>query len=776
MERFIRCFAAILFVALISGAFADALCANSPRADVTYRITGSVLDSATRDPVIGASVVLEPVGTGRRVGKEGRFEFAGLKQGKYALHVRSVGYREKHVEIELRGDVQLSIALTMQAVKGEEIVVRADRDAAEGDQLSEKELDEHRGQTLGETLEHISGVTVLQTGASIAKPVIRGLHSQRITVLNAGVVQEGQQWGAEHGPEIDPFAPTNIEVVKGAASVEYGAGAMGGVIRVVPRELPGDAKLRGNFAINGFSNNRQLASSLMLEGGIKGFGGFGWRGQVSGRIAGDSHTPDRVMGNTAFRELNGSLAMGYATDRYGLEAFASHFGSEIGIFKGSHVGSQADLERVIAQGDPSATYQFGYEINAPKQTVDHDLLSLGGHLIGAIGKLETHLGLQHNDRSEYENQRDPSKPARRSMRLELNTNSLDIKLTHKPIGNMTGSIGLNAVRQANTGDGYDLLIPNYLSYAGGAFVLEQLGIGEDVMLKAGARYDVSDMQVYALSIKEIERGRHAFASASGALGLAWDLGKSWSLNAGIATAWRPPSINELYSNGVHHGSAQFEQGDKTLTSERSVNTDLSLRLQTPKIAIELAGFVNRFDGFITLTPQPDPVLTISGAYPAFKYQQSDARLIGGELTLQYQVLEQLNTRLTSSVVRGTNTDSDQPLFGMPADRAELEVEYLLPDWLDAFQSSSLAISTLAVAQQNNAPEGMDYAAPPAGYMLLNARISTHAILLGQQLDIYLQAQNILNQRYRDYLSRYRYFSPDPGRNFVLRIALPFGNH
>lgn len=762
-----------LFIALLAIASTDA-------SAITHRISGMVIDSATREPIIGATVALEPTGTGRRIGKDGRFEFPAVHEGKYALHVRSVGYREQHIELELKGDVQLTILLVVQKIEGAEVVVRPDKFVDKGwphdNTLDKEELDKTRGQTLGETLEHISGVTVLQTGASIAKPVIRGLHSQRITVLNAGVAQEGQQWGAEHGPEIDPFAPTSIELVKGAASVEYGAGAMGGVIRVVPRELPHDAVIRGNLGLNGFSNNMQLASSLMLEGGMPGLDGFGWRAQGSFRRAGDSRTPDLVLGNTAFAELNGSLALGYAAESYGVEGFLSHFGSELGIFRGSHTGSKEDLERVIEQGHPSTTYEFSYDINAPKQTVDHDLLSLGGHKkIEGLGKLEAHFGLQHNDRSEYENLRDPSKPARRSMRLELYTNSLDIKLQHKPIGNMTGSIGINGVRQANVGDGYDLLIPNYLSYAGGAYVLEQLGIGQDLTLKAGARYDHNDMQVYALPIKAVTRDRHQFASVSGAAGLLYDLGADWSVNLGFATAWRPPSINELYSNGVHHGSAQYEIGEKSLTSERSINTDLTLRLQTPKIGLEISGYVNHFDGFIDLEPQPEPILTISGAYPAFKYHQSNARLIGGELTVHYQLLEELSTRLTSSVVRGQNTDREQPLFGMPADRAELEVEYLLPDWLDAFQLSTVALNTIAVARQANFADGTDYAAPPAGYMLLNARLSTHAMILGQQVDFYLQVQNILGQRYRDYLSRYRYFADDPGRNVILRISLPFGD-
>lgn len=772
MEKFFRCIAAI---GITFSCAITSIAEEIPRVQIMHRVSGIVLDSASREALIGASVVLEPLGVGRRTDREGRFEITGIRAGEYALHVRAAGYYEKHVELVLRGDAQITITLSVKPVIGGEILVQASGSSERSStRLTEQDLDRERGQTLGETLEHISGVTTLQTGASISKPVIRGLHSQRITVLNAGVVQEGQQWGAEHGPEIDPFSPTTIELVKGAASVEYGAGAIGGVIRVVPRELPHDTAFRGNISMNAFSNNMQGAASAMLEGSVPGVHGLGWRGQISSRIAGDSRTPDYVLGNTSFKELNGSIALGYASEDHGFEAFLSHFGSEIGIFKGSHIGSKADLERAIARGRPAAAYEFGYEIDAPKQTVDHELMSLGGHIdIASLGKLEAHYGLQHNDRSEYESHRDPSKPDRRSMRLKLLTHSFDIKLQHKPVGNMTGSFGINGLRQGNIGEGYDLLIPNYLTYAGGIFALEQFGIGEDLTLKLGARFDHNAMNVYALPAKEIKRSEHSYSSASGAFGVIYDLGRNWTANANLATAWRPPSINELYSNGVHHGSAQYERGDNTLTSERSINTELTLRLQTPLIGLEIAGFVNSFDGFINLVPQPEPVLTVSGTYPAFRYQQSDARLFGGELTLNYQLLEELNTRLTASAVRAEDR-TRETLFGMPADRAELEIEYLLPVWLDVFQTSSIALNTIAVARQDNAPSG-DYAPPPAGYLLLNGRLSTHLALFGQQMNVYLEAQNILNQRYRDYLSRYRYFADDPGRNFILRISLPFGD-
>lgn len=745
-----------------------------------HRVSGIVLDSTTREELIGASVLIEPLGIGRRTDRNGVFEFKGIRSGSYALHIRLVGYNDRHLELRLEQDAHVTILLSSRPVSGADVTVIAQSEVGKSPahirHLSAEEIEETRGQTLGETLEHISGVTTLRTGASIAKPVIRGLHSQRITVLNAGITQEGQQWGAEHGPEIDPFSPTQIDIVKGAASVEYGAGAMGGVIRVVPRELPHEAIVRGNLALNGFSNNGQGAASVMLEGGLAGVEGLGGRVQMSTRMAGDSRTPDYVLGNTAFRELNGSAALGYDANGFGFEAFASHFGSEIGIFKGSHIGSVEDLERAIERGRPAVDYSFSYDITAPKQSVDHDLLSLGGHaFISPFGKLEAHYGLQHNNRAEFESQRDPSKPPRESMRLKLLTHSLDLKLQHEPVAGFMGAIGINGIRQGNTGSGYDVIIPNYRSHAAGIFLLENYDLS-DLSFKAGVRYDQTWMDIYAMPAKRVEAASRDYASASGAIGAVYNLGKSWTIATNMATAWRPPSINELYSNGVHHGSAQYELGDTSLTSERSINMDLTLRLQTPSVALEVSGYVNSFDGFINLVPQDEAILTISGAYPVFKYQQSNARLIGGEITLNYQVTEELHVRTVASIVRGSNTDRDEPLFGMPADRGEFEFEYMLPEvFSTTIKSSSFGIGVLAVAKQSNVPEG-DYAPPPSGYWLLNANLVAHLSFFGQPLDLYFECRNILDKRYRDYLSRYRYFADDPGRNFILRISLPFGEH
>lgn len=766
---------AVLAFLSISGILPSIGHALELRAPVTLR--GRVLDSVSKETLPGASVVLEPSGFGRRTRSNGEFEFVNVESGRYAVHVRLIGYFEKHLELDLTANTELTILLVPEPLHGSDVIVTSkDERLHRETYMSEEELEAVRGQTLGETLEHIPGVTTLQTGASISKPVIRGLHSQRVTILNAGVAQEGQQWGAEHAPEVDPFAPTVIEVLKGASSVEFGAGAIGGVIRLVPRELPTSAGIRGSLTLNAFSNNRQGAGSLLIEGGLRGAPGFGWRVQGSGRIAGDSRTPDYVLGNTAFKEDNLAVSSGYSIEAGGVELHASRFSSTIGIFSGSHVGNKEDLERAIERGQPAVSYNFDYSIEGPYQTVTHDLLSLGAHTrVFDAGRLELHYGLQQNDRSEFEKQRDPTKPARETMNLKLLTHSLDLKFSHDPADGWYGSVGVNGIRQGNTGSGFDVLIPNYRLHQAGVYALENYLVG-NLTLTAGARFDLNATTVYPLVRKGIEGQEHRFSSLSGAVGASYQLSSELNVRLNAASAWRPPSINELHAYGVHHGTAQFEVGDSSLREERSVGMDLTARYQTASLAVEVSTYLTTFDGFITLSPTRRSVLTVNGAFPEFKYEQRRALLRGAELSINYQILEELSAHVAIASVRGDHYDPDQPVYGMPPDRLQVDLRYLVPDLrIKAIQHTELHLGLQAVSEHDNLLPEQDLTPPPPGYVLVDARLSTELHVFGGRILTSLEVQNLLNTTYKDYLSRYRYFAHDPGRNFVARLSIPFGS-
>jgi iron complex outermembrane receptor protein len=696
--------------------------------------------------------------------------------------------------------------------------------------VSAQELERSRGQTLGEALQNVAGVTLIQTGASIAKPVIRGLHSQRIVVVNAGVAQEGQQWGAEHAPEIDPFAPQRIEIVRGAAGVEYGAGAMGGVIRVLPHTLPRGAWFGGEAQAALFSNNSQGALSLALEGGGLALlpdtantelhrlaNGFGWRVQGSARKAGDSRAPSYVISNTGFQEINGSVAFGYKSERFGVEAYYSLFTTELGIFSGSHIGNLSDLLRAIASGRPSVESEWTYAINAPRQQISHDLWSVKAHYEADFGRFEAQYGWQQNNRAEFDSHNARVRGdsgvlmqslLRPAMSLQLTTYSLDAKFRHKalniaPETVLTGVVGGSGTAQWNVQSGRAFLIPSFQAQSGGAYLIETLAM-PDFIANAGFRYDARHVSVIGSEFRDIPDTNQLFTGFSAVIGIQYEIrsmkyeksstatatpttttqttNDQWlmtnapmTISLNLASAWRAPLVNEQFSEGVHHGTAQYEIGNPHLKPERSYSADATLTYHTEKVRFEVSGYVNAIDNFIYLRPDVErPTVTIRGTFPTFFYTQTFALLRGMDASADALLSDNLRLGGTFSLVRGDNVSDAEPLIFMPADRLRAFIRYEAASLLGMTDVFAEASSTL-VRTQDRFPANVDYAAPPPGYVLFDCAVGGRAEALGTKLSWNLSVRNVANTAYRDYLSRYRYFADDAGRNMVVRVSVPFGD-
>jgi iron complex outermembrane recepter protein len=749
---------------------------------VGVRLYGQVVDRSTKEPAPGVRIIIRELKRGAISRADGSYAIPDIPHGVYTLVANAIGYRSDSMVITITNvDVKQNFSLLPESVKGGEVTIigKTENDdltssAQSVSVLDQAKLDEHRGQTLGETIREIPGVTLLTTGASISKPIIRGLHSDRIVVINAGVTQEGQQWGAEHAPEIDPFAASRIEVIKGANGVEYGAGAIGGVINIQPRAFVTEG-IGGELSLNGFSNNQHLASALLLEGKL--FEGWGWRVQGSARKAGNSRTPDYLLGNTGFKEINGSAALGYHTPGFGLEAYYSHFGTELGIFSGSHIGNTSDLLRAIARGQPEAQYSFTYDIAAPKQKIFHDLVSVRAeYLAKTIGTFEFHADYQQNDRNEYDahvrfRAASPTDPPATSLLLQ--TQSAELKLHHLPIEGLFGTVGFSASHQDNTVRGRTILIPPFRLKALGAYIVEHYLL-EDWTFDAGARFDLMDRTVDSTSKN---RGASlSYSNMSGALGTLWHFADTWSLSGSAGMAWRPPAVNELFSDNVHHGTAQFEIGDPSLAKEASFSVDLTLRHQSGRARAELSVYRNHVSNYIYLQPIDTLRLTIRGAFPTFRFKQTNAELLGAEAVIEYQLFAPLRVGATFSLVRGNDLLHHEPLFQMPADRLAFTAHYdLLHDGESTFKEVYAEVTARGVARQTRIPTATDYAPPPPGYVLLNTSLVSSLDLFGATMHASLSCENLLNRDYRDYLSRYRYFASDPGRTIILRLSVPFGN-
>lgn len=765
----------------------------------SQNLSGRVTDTSGA-PLVGASVSVPSLQRGTIADVDGRYRIERLPSDTLSVAFSFVGFERISRTVDLRrGDVSLDVVLREIVSTLGEVIVTEDRQRAALTRSTQSvgviesdELNRTRGQTLGETIDALPGVTTLSTGPSIHKPVIRGLHSDRVIVVNGGVPQEGQQWGAEHAPEIDPFAGARIEVVRGAAGVEYGSGAIGGVVRIEDESLPYAHGFGGKVSLNGFSNSRQVAGSAELEGSSRALPGVGFRVQGSMRRAGDAATPDYVLGNTAFFERSGEVAIGYQNQSLELEGHASYFGTDLGVYRGSHFNTFASLDTVLALGHPPVDYSFSYEIDAPKQSIAHKVFALRArYLLAGGARAELQYGYQHNHRQEFDADRiggrDPL--ARPAFDLALASQTLDGKLQSSPRdvlgGGVFGVIGVSGATQGNRSEvGY--LIPNFRSYTGGAFARATYE-RSPVTLELGARVDHRRLRAFpreAGGRGDFVETNRDWTGLSGVAGVTWSFASAWSLSSNLLAAWRAPSTNELFSYGIHHGTAQFEIGAPDLDSERSTGVDATMRHFTSRVQFELSAYATGISDYIYLNPTGEIVVTVRGVFPEFEHAQTDALLTGMDAGFEYDLGSGFSFGTTASAVRGSTMDGGTPLLAMPADRLGLTAAYHLPD-MKLLRDSEIELGSTHVRRQDRYPtrindEGevvpIDYLPPPPGYSLLQARFSGNLVVNTTEFQLSIAIENLLDTPYRDYLSRYRYFAHDLGRNVIVRLHVPLGAH
>jgi iron complex outermembrane receptor protein len=328
-----------LFLYIILLAFGvGALFAQAPK-DCDCFIQGIVEDDATKQPIVGAVVFIKELNKGVSTNAKGFYRIANICQGKYTVIGRIVGYKEKSYTISLEHGAEQNIKLYETELHLANIDIKAqkiDNLTQTKSILENAALDQTRGQSLGEALKQISGLTTLQTGSSIAKPVIHGMHSNRVLIMNNGVRQEGQQWGSEHAPEIDPFIAKKITVLKGASGVRYGSDAIAGVIMLEPDTLPDSTVLKVEINSVYFTNGRQTVNSGIIEGGSNNSNikkstkipySIGYRVQGTFKRGGDISTPNNRLANTGIEEINYSLSANYKRKNWTSDIFFSHFTS-----------------------------------------------------------------------------------------------------------------------------------------------------------------------------------------------------------------------------------------------------------------------------------------------------------------------------------------------------------------------------------------------------------------------------------------------------------------
>ena len=711
---------------------------------VAQTLSGNVYDER-HNPIPGAQVYIPALSRGAVTNAKGHFEIDNLPNGVYVVQFSFVGYMSQVKHINTASKQTLHIILKESTLNLPGLTVTGTpqaTDALSSSQsiasVDQKQFQRKSGATAMSAIKDLPGVSLVTTGSGIAKPVIHGLSSQRIVVMVNGVRQEAQNWGPDHGPEISTFNVNRIEVVKGPSSVLYGAGALGGVVNVIGPELPtsdnGTRRLQGRLNLQGFSNNNQGAGAISLHGAS---GSIGYRAELSHRTAGDISTPDGKLSNSGLRKTNGSFMIG-TTRSWGTVSLEY-----------SHLYQHLQIHDA-----PGST---GY------QPLKNDLLHLHANIPTKDFRLEVQAGYQMNDRREFDTISDQNP----SLHLQLNTGTVDVQMHHHPIGPLFGTVGFSTMIQSNRSLATNKLIPGYNLQNIAGFIYEQAKLGA-LNLSAGGRFDTRNLDVLntpAINVKAVNRKYSAF---SGSVGAALHLTSSFSFSTNLGHAWRAPTAFEMFANGVHEGTSQYDIGSSDLVPETSTNIQTSLKWITNRVIAEVSVYNNGINRYIYGDPtgKNDP----KSGYEIYNLKQANARIRGLDASLQTEITDWLSLNGGYSMLRGDNLKLNEPLPYMPANHGNIGMRVQRRK-MGILHDPYFSVQTDFYAKQDRVAP---HEPTSKAYTLVSLSLGSQMNVGKTPLQCDIMIDNLFDKAYIDHLSRYRDLPAlNPGRNIVMKVQIPF---
>ena len=774
---------------------------------------GYVLDKHDFKPLINAVIKIKGTTKYQVTDNQGYFKFDDLCKGEYTIEVSHFKCEPITQTVKLNSSKELTIKLEHHIEEINEVLVSGNLynknlKSTISSQLNQNQIDQYSNASLGDAITQLNGVTSLNTGNSIVKPVIEGLHSSRVVLVNNNVRMEDQQWGVDHSPSIDLNSAANINVIKGASALEYGGDAIGGVIIAKSKKAPIKDTLMGKTILNAVSNGRGgSATSQLLKATDKG---FYIKAQGSLKLMGDSETPDYILSNTGQRERNFSISTGLNKINQGFDIYYSYFDTEIGILRASHIGNVADLVDAINNQEPNFTDNFTYDINSPSQGVVHHLFKLSSFKkLDQHKKIKFQYDFQNNRRKEFDIRRG-GRSAIPALDLELKTHTVKLGLEDDTNGNLK-KVGAELSYQdnfPNPDTGVRRLIPDYEMYRLGVYSTSEFSLNDNWVVNGGLRYDFMriDAEKFYLKSRWEERNYqddfadliteeftsqlltnpvfdyHNFSASIGTYFKTDNL--IWRVN--LNTASRAPNPSELFSDGLHHSIAQIELGDLRIESEKSFKAASQLVFNKGNLTTDFSAYYKRINDFILL--EPDGIQqTIRGAFPVFAYSQTDVDMIGFDLSFQYQFDQNLDFKSDFSYTYGQDITNDRPVINMPPPSLKNQINYTLPQWNQA----TFSLTHRYVFEQKRFPNddfttqilnsqtgefeetNVNISQPPDAYNLIDFRFNYPLELDFANLNLALSINNLLDTSYRSYLNRQRFYADEIGRNFLLQLKLNY---
>ncbi len=708
-------------------------------------VAGLVLDATNGLPLVAAAVRLIELERRTDTHADGRFSFAAVPAGDYTLLVQRIGYRAHRQSIMVGDDrnTELTIRLVATPLELPGIVVTGTLRAQESADAIQptsvvggQRLDRHLAGSLAETLTREPGVAAVSMGPATSRPIIRGLGGDRVLLLEDGARTGDMSYSSsDHAVTSDPGGVERIEVVRGPASLLYGSNALSGVVNVIREEIPtaqpdgvhGRVSIQGQSAIRGGFLGGHLTAPL---------GGLAVRLEASGRAGGDMATPEGRIENTDLTTLVAGGGIGLARNWGHTGASYRHFNSTYGIpggFVGGHEeGVTVKMRRNALRGEYHR--------------------QLGGSLIEDV---ELSAGMTHYAHEEIE------EGGILGTAFRLVTMDATALAHHNALGPASsGGFGARA-QYRDFAFGGSLGTPDAREWSGAVFFLEEFETGR-LRLQAGGRYDVTHIEPLgqrgSIDIGEVRP--RTFGALTGSLGGLVHLGHGIRAGLNIGRAFRSPDVNDLYSRGPHLAAFREEAGNPELELEQGLGVDAFVRLHTPTLRAELGAFQNRISQFIYPRETGD---TSQRNLPIAQYVGENARLVGGEASIAWTPAGHLVLEGAASYVRGTLTDTDEPLPLIPPLRGSAEVRYERIAWF-------AGIGARMTARQDRLGE---FEEPTDGYTVLDMTAGYRWSWFGRLHAVTLRLDNLTDATYRDHLSRIKSIMPGPSRSLSILYRADF---
>ena len=778
-------------------------------------LTGKVTDFHDHTPIVGAAVYIPDLKKGASTDVDGNYTIDLLPKGRFLVEIKFIGYSSVIQSVQINGIVQLDVVLNSAVTELNEVVVTGISHSSELKSnplpiatLNNKSLTENTSTNLIDNVSKKAGVNQITTGPAISKPVIRGLGYNRIISLYDGIRQEGQQWGDEHGIEIDEYSVDRVEIIKGAGSLMYGSDGLGGVLNFLTPNPVTEGTVIGKWLSNYQTNNGLVGNSLMNAGNLKG---IYWLARGSLKDARPYiNAYDGKVFNSGFRErdVNGHIGL---SKPWGYTQFnVSSFHQFLGLVEGDRDSTGRFTRLKNVNGNAEETVVSDEELNSyhlfiPRQQISHLRISNTTNVYLGTSRLQLNMGYQRNQRKEFgEVLNEPVN----NLYFDLRTFNYNLTYFFPEGKGWQISAGTSGMNQQSQNKGIEFLIPAYRSFDWGAFGFAKRHIAK-LDIATGIRFDQRSIAVDALYLddrnaptsdtnakQKFKGGNLTFSNYSASAGLTYPISKPFSAKFNASRGFRAPNVAELASNGRHEGSLRYEYGNFNLKPETSLQLDASIVFNSAHVSAEFSVFQNDINHYIFteklaakngLDSIPDPAQPV----PAYQYVQGQAQLRGGEffIDLHPHPLDWLHFENGFSFVSALNTsqrrsDSTKYLPFIPAPRYQSELRGNFKKIGNGLANPFVKIEFSHVWPQNRVLLENRTETPTPSYSLWNAGLGADIVTAkGATLfSFYFTVNNIFDVAYQNHLSRLKYGAENQvtgrfgvfnaGRNFSFKIVVP----